>query len=409
MSRKTTISAATLLLAIIGLSSAIAQSTNISAGSGTVSLTNGVTTNVTVLSGTVSLGAGTLYGTGSNANPYTYAGNISGNLTINSGATVQAGSVWGLGYKTNASVTAITVNGGTLAFGETNNTSGGTAARTITLNGGTIKAYGAATNSVNAATAAFDWYEGGPLDATTNNGWGFAIGLGTTNNPVLATVASSTTSVVSVGINIRLGTTNNSLVISNAAGTTASGIDLIISGSLQTDANLVNDAFASITKTGAGVTLLSGSNNYNGTTTISQGLIAIGNNAAFSTNAVNINGGGIETFSGNTNTLVNTLSLTNALVNIQANSSLTVGAINLNGNTTITLDGINSVFKSTGAVTISGTNNVINLEATYPAGTYTLISGSALKGSVSSLIYKGTTSKYSIKASASAVTLTVLK
>ena len=277
-------------------------------------------------------------------------------MTINSGATLQAGSVWGLGLATNAAVAQINVNGGTLSFGETNNTEGGTVARNITMTGGTINAYGAAASS---PTAAFDWYTGGPIDQTTNNGYGVAISLGLTNNPVLATLASSTVSTVSDGINLRLGTTNNFLIISNAVGTTANGVDLLISGSLQTDSNAVDDAFASVEKTGAGVTELSGSNSYNGNTIINQGTIIIGNNYALSTNAVILNGGNLGTLTNATFSVANAIVLSNnATLSNGLSSSLTLsGTISGSGNltqlgsgTTI-LTGVNTY---TGTTTISG-------------------------------------------------------
>jgi len=337
--------------------------------------------------GTLTLGNGVLNGTGANTNPIAWAGDITGTLTINAGATVQAGSAWGLGYQSNASVTAIAINGGTLAFGETNILSGGTAARTITLRGGTITTYGAAATS---PTAAFDWYEGGAIDATTNNNYGLAVALGSTNNPVLATLPSSTVSVVADGVSLRLGAVTNSLIISNAVGTTPSGIDLIISGSLQTPANGINDAFAGLVKTGPGVTELSGSNNYNGPTTVNQGTIVIANNSALSTNPVSLTGGGIDTFNGSTNTLPNTVNVSGGgFIGVGSGSSLTLGAINLGGNSTINLDNSNSVLKTTGSIVVSGTNNVISLGGTYSSGTYTLLSKVSGSLTPSSLTLKG--------------------
>ena len=79
------------------------------------------------------------------------AGNIRGNLTVNSSATVNVGGSWNLGYTSGSDVSAITINQGTLTFSATAG-NGGTAANTITLNGGTI-AGGGGNN-------AFDWYNG---------------------------------------------------------------------------------------------------------------------------------------------------------------------------------------------------------------------------------------------------------
>ena len=316
--------------------------------------------------GVLALGDGVLFGTGAVTNPYNFSGSIAGSLTINSGATVQAGSAWGLGLASNAAVSQINVNGGTLSFGETNNTLGGTVARQITLNGGTINAYGAAATS---PTAAFDWYTGGAIDQTTNNGYGSAISLGLTNNPILASASNSIASTVTTGINLRLGSVTNALIISNALGSTANGVDLLISGSLQTGANGVNDAFGSIVKTGPGVTKLSGSNSYNGTTTISNGLIAIGNNSALSTNQVNLSGGGLLTLSNESYSLANTLNLaSNSTITNASGSSLTLsgtvtntGSLTKVGAGTLVLTGSNSY---SGGTTISaGAMNAQNSAA----------------------------------------------
>jgi len=324
-----------------------------------------VTTTI-VNGGVLALGDGVLFGTGAVTNPYNFSGSIAGSLTINSGATVQAGSAWGLGLASNAVVSQINVNGGTLSFGETNNTLGGTVARQITLNGGTINAYGAAATS---PTAAFDWYTGGAIDQTTNNGYGSAISLGLTNNPILASASNSIASTVTTGINLRLGSVTNALIISNALGSTANGVDLLISGSLQTGANGVNDAFGSIVKTGPGVTKLSGSNSYNGTTTISNGLIAIGNNSALSTNQVNLSGGGLLTLSNESYSLANTLNLaSNSTITNASGSSLTLsgtvtntGSLTKVGAGTLVLTGSNSY---SGGTTISaGAMNAQNSAA----------------------------------------------
>ena len=324
-----------------------------------------VTTTI-VNGGVLALGDGVLFGTGAVTNPYNFSGSIAGSLTINSGATVQAGSAWGLGLASNAAVSQINVNGGTLSFGETNNTLGGTVARQITLNGGTINAYGAAATS---PTAAFDWYTGGAIDQTTNNGYGSAISLGLPNNPSLASASNSIASTVTTGINLRLGSVTNALIISNALGSTANGVDLLISGSLQTGANGVNDAFGSIVKTGPGVTKLSGSNSYNGTTTISNGLIAIGNNSALSTNQVNLSGGGLLTLSNESYSLANTLNLaSNSTITNASGSSLTLsgtvtntGSLTKVGAGTLVLTGSNSY---SGGTTISaGAMNAQNSAA----------------------------------------------
>ena len=109
--------------------------TKLGAGTLTLTGTNTYGGGTTVNGGALCLGAGAP------------AGVIRGNLTINSGAAVEASTNWSLGYESGACVSAIAINGGTLQFyGSANG--GGTAASTITMTGGAI------------GGTAFDWYDG---------------------------------------------------------------------------------------------------------------------------------------------------------------------------------------------------------------------------------------------------------
>ena len=141
----------------------------------TLNTSNTYTGGTTVNGGTLALAGGG------------QTGIISGNLTINSGATVTADAqAWSLGYHTyNGStpspcLTAITINGGLLAFYDTTGGpgSGGMAASSITMTGGTIS-------------------------DITGNGIGWYHGI--TNTPTITTSASTATAVVSAGLNLRLG------------------------------------------------------------------------------------------------------------------------------------------------------------------------------------------------------------
>ena len=176
-----------------------------------------------------------------------FVGVILGNLTINSGGAVSADAEqWSLGYGAAACVSAIAVNGGVLAFSDTNTASnnGGLSAGSITMTGGTISGYAC-------------WYNG------------------ITNTPTLTTNPSNTTAVISGGLNLRLGSTGN-LTFNVAQGNTG-GADLVVSGSIASDG-----AGENVIKTGPGMLSLTGTNNYNGTTTINGGILQVSSAAALS-------------------------------------------------------------------------------------------------------------------------------
>jgi autotransporter-associated beta strand protein len=68
-----------------------------------------------------------------------------------------------------------------------------------------------------------------------------------------------------------------------------------------------------------------------------------------------------------------------------ATGTITSGAISLAGNATLTLQNPYSGVKGSGNVAVSGTNNVISLGSGWTkAGTYTLLSGTTLTGTVTS-------------------------
>lgn len=199
-------------------------------GNGTFTLSNYNTFNggTIVSGGILALGAGG--GTGT----------IRGNLTINSGATVNLTTGDALGYG-NASVAVgnVSINGGTL-----NSTAGNTNNGYLTnfiLTGGTM--------SSTSATAAYRF------DAPNGNG--------------IASLASSTTSLISAPLVISF---SGNVPISVASGNTSSGIDLSITGAISDVAGIV--------KSGPGVLALSGANSYGGGTVISGGTLRANNGAS---------------------------------------------------------------------------------------------------------------------------------
>lgn len=132
------------------------------------------------------------------------------------------------------------------------------------------------------------------------------------------------------------GTAANNLILSggtptitvNALGTAKTAtISAIIEGS------------AGMTKAGIGTLVLSGANAYTGGTTLSAGVISVGNNAALSSGTITLSGGGLNT-SGASRIL------TNAIVATAATTSALIA------------DGGNDLVYKTGTVTGSGTLSV---------------------------------------------------
>lgn len=205
-------------------------------GAGTLTLSglNIYTQGTTVNGGTLNLNTGGSTGT------------IRGTLTINSGATVKLNATDALGFTSGVSVTTVNVNGGTI-----DNTVAG-------------------NNSFLASYV----LTGGTMSSTGGGKFNFNTGTGITSN------ASSTTSTISAGIDNR----GNTMTYSVASGTTSSGNDLLVSGAIVGTGGL--------TKTGAGLLKLTGTNTYSGTTMISAGTVKVASGGSISTSATTINGSG---------------------------------------------------------------------------------------------------------------------
>ena len=252
-------------------------------------------------------------------------GIINGSLTINSGGTVDADTGWSLGFLNgggNYCVSTIAINGGTLYF--TRNLGlgqGGTSASSITMTGGTIS---------GATGATFDWYNG------------------ITNTPTLTTLASSTTATVSAGINVRLGATTNDLTLNVAAGTVTSGSnpgdDLLISG------NISQTQHGGIIKTGNGTAELSGSNNYDGGTTVDAGTLILDRvNAANSSTIVN--GGTLKLAAAGGTGIINGSLTINSGATVVANTGWSLGFSTLTS-------AVTSIAVNGGTLNFTGTNGL---------------------------------------------------
>ena len=314
-------------------------------GSGTLTLTaiNSFTGGTTVQAGTLSLGNGAANGV------------IRGSLAIAPGARVIASANgWSLGYGgtragatySGTSVTAITIDGGTLEF--TNGALGaGLAASQITLTGGTI------------AGASFGWINSNTL------------------TPTLRTLASATRSTLEGGISLRLGTAGI-LTFDVASGSTADGIDLLVSGPISQPA-AGDNLGGIIVKTGAGRLVLSGSNTFTGGLTLSAGQLDLNHASALGAGTFTIWGGTI----GNSSGSPITLSTNNAQT---WNSDFTfVGPSSLNlGTGAVTLGANRAVTISTGTLTVGGGISGVGRGLTKSgSGTLTLTGANTFTGATS--------------------------
>ena len=167
---------------------------------------------------------------------------ISGALTVNSGGTVETnnGDSTGLGWQ--GQVTSVAINGGTINYttmGHIWGIAGG-----ITMTGGILQS----NNGVNLAG---------------NTGDGLQLEWNKTN---VTTLASSQTATIAGRIRIRNDGGETGIVFNVADGDAAT--DLLVSAGIgQYSGNM------GITKNGAGLMALTGTNTYGGDTTVNQGTL----------------------------------------------------------------------------------------------------------------------------------------
>jgi autotransporter-associated beta strand protein len=193
-----------------------------------------------------------------NYNPvWSGIGVVRGNLAINQGATValRGTGTGALGWLAGSQVTNLVINGGLLDGYSINadarqhiwNITGG-----VNLTGGQMRM----NNGVSSTTTGNYWE------------WG---------NTAVNSFASADSSEISGRVNIR---TDYSSTISFNVADGAAASDLIVSAAITQSA-----AGGAITKNGAGVMLLSGTNLYTGATTVNGGTLRAGSNAAFGSNS----------------------------------------------------------------------------------------------------------------------------
>jgi fibronectin-binding autotransporter adhesin len=177
--------------------------------------------------GGLDLNAGTLKVSGGNGG----YGFFDGTVNVNSGTTLAITSDGtGFGYQSGWKPATVNINGGTVT------------------GGGHIWGISGGVNMT-----------GGTLDSSGGFQWNY------TN---LNTNASADTATVSGPLNLRGDGGYNTLAVSVADG--AAATDLIISGNITQQFGTMG-----ITKSGAGTMVLSGANNYTGTTTVNEGVLSL--------------------------------------------------------------------------------------------------------------------------------------
>ncbi len=229
----------------------------IKVGTGTQTLSgfNSYTGGTTVNAGTLALGTGG--GTGT----------VQGTVTVNSGATLSLTNQDALGYNTGTSVTTLRVNGGTVDEAVVPN-----AAAQVSGNQGYLTSFN---------------LTGGTVSSTGGGVYNFNVAAGAAA-PTITSNTSATTSLISGGILIRNAGTLAFTVAAGTAGT-MSGSDLTVSGVIS------SSAAGGISKAGAGILTLTGTNTFTGATIVSAGTLATAGTGTLGAGNVMVSGTGALT------------------------------------------------------------------------------------------------------------------
>ena len=319
----TTISGGILNAAVLangGVTSSIGQSsaaaTNLVLNGGTLTY-NGTAVRTTDRLFTVGTGGGSLGASGSSTNTITFTN--TGDIALSGTDTARTFTLTGTNTAANTLAARLTDNGtGATSLAKTSTgtwvlTAANTYTGTTTISGGTLALSGAGTISANnlvlsgggvlatndtlgfartigTGTGQVRWSGGGggfaayggPLTvgfATTT--WGATNFIPTGQALVLGSAISN--QVVTWNTDLNFGATTRTITVNDNTASTADSA--VISGALSGTGGL--------TKTGAGLLLLTGANTYSGATTVSAGTLALGGSASLSAGNLGLSGGAL--------------------------------------------------------------------------------------------------------------------
>ena len=337
---------------------------------------------------------------------------ISSNLNLASGAqtwTAGAGSTLALNTGTFSRAAGSTLNlqgSGTISSSMSGiaNTNGivgpwatvgsGNTTRFATLNAGNLVTYTGATVNANWTTAMnntatnFDVTAGSnsTFGASTRNAYTVRY-LGAADTLTLGNNNSGSQLTTNCLINAGTGILNlvngtGSLTAAGLAAGTTNGVILVAANAdFNVSARVHNNGAnaSTLTLVGPGVTTLSGVNDFTGGAFVNSGTVQIGNNAAFGTGTLTINGGNIRA-TGADRTMANAVTINNSF--ILGRGTHFSGAVTLNNDITVTSANPDVLAASTSSFTgvISGSRALTFSEGANPIGTIILSGANTYTG-----------------------------
>jgi hypothetical protein len=287
---------------------------------------------------------------------------LAGNLAINESLNFDSDSASGL----TVSGSTITLGGGTTQTWSDGSTHSAVLSSTIAGSGGLAKT-GAGTLTLGSASNNSGWsgamsVTGGTLvaqDGSRLSTGTLTLDGGTLSMTVVGTAGTSTTVANAVAIGIGGGTLN----IGGGGGANIANFSGVFSGS------------GSLTKNGAAILQLSGSNNasFSGSTTVSAGILRIAGASNLGSGTITLNGATLVDTNAGTDTVANafvigssgaifsktsgTLALTGTLSGSGSITNSGVGALNHTGGGTLTLDGA-TITRAASAGSVTLTSNI---------------------------------------------------